>query len=1050
MLTLVFLFTAVFSASIGAVYASSDDNRIAGQNRYETACAVAKAKYTTAEAVIIVRGDDAEDGTPNVVDGLTASVLAGAKDAPILLTEANKLPDVVETTIKELKAEKAYIVGGTGAVSEDVEAELEAMGLEVERVAGQNRFETAVAVAKEANTGSKTAIVTQYLALVDALVAGPLAYVNKYPILLVGQNAVGDTTAKAIKDLGIENVIIVGGTGIISEDVEDELEGLVSGTVTRVAGNDRYLTSLAVAAKFDVKEVALVNGDSFVDAVAASVLGLPIVYVKQNSMIADAEKFIADKASGVKVIGGTGVISSTLAQKAKEAVELRIVSVSAVGAKKLQVAFNKAVDPNKAQFEVKRGTVKPSVKSITFADDKKSAVIEFNVALASGDYSVTVTGLKDVALTATTKVEAAKLTTIEFTSDVAVISSDAKQIKVGVVAKNQYGEEISFSPNVSASKGAFKELKSNVLTIEYSDGKYTVGEKVVVTVVDPATGVVASKTLTVAQAAQVASIKIGELKTDDADLAKKPINVTNLNSNLTKYYIPVEIKDQYGNVLKATDLAGVDILSSNRSIINPKGFKDLNGATVIELQAANPTPATSGTAVITIVAAGTGVTASTTITVLADAKIDAVQLSAPETELKINRAAVLPVTVVDTYGNEIALKDIVIVIDATGTQLKMNDQATLTANGATLATKTNYVTGVTTIEITPTAKNVVLTVVVPSTGKFQSLTLTALDEPVPASIKGMKSSFVSMLANDTSMKTSIVGNVEFLDQYGEAINVNYGAPTGDAYGYTVTPKEATADNTTETGNDIFAKTTPGTDVYVVKLMKGSTVLDELEVPITVVDKDKITQFEIEDPGKLYTGAGAPVAYDREIKVYGKVDGKKVEIPQTMVTFLTNTKGLPIVKDTDNVYRYKTSQLPTGGINTDGKDETATITALVEAGGKTYTVTKDVVYSSAAPKAQSLAFMKDNQEVTAVEISADKLNNGDLYSGIEGFKVVAKDQYNVEWKNVTFVVTSNETGATVSIDSTGKVTVNGTLTIGKSFQINAFIDGLYKAVKVFVK
>ncbi|MFO7154757.1 MAG: cell wall-binding repeat-containing protein, partial [Caldicoprobacter oshimai] len=143
LLALVFLFTAVIGASGVAVYAAEDENRIAGDDRYETAAKIAAAKYTSADTVIIVRGDDNEKNEPEVVDGLTASVLAGAKNAPILLTRQNALPDATKEAIEALGAKNAYIIGGTVAVSEDVEKALEDLGVAVKRVEGADRFATA-------------------------------------------------------------------------------------------------------------------------------------------------------------------------------------------------------------------------------------------------------------------------------------------------------------------------------------------------------------------------------------------------------------------------------------------------------------------------------------------------------------------------------------------------------------------------------------------------------------------------------------------------------------------------------------------------------------------------------------------------------------------------------------------------------------------------------------------------------------------------------------------------------------------------------------------
>ncbi len=342
LLALVFLFTAVIGASGVAVYAAEDENRIAGDDRYETAAKIATAKYTSTDTVIIVRGDDNEKKEPEVVDGLTASVLAGAKNAPILLTRQNALPDATKEAIEALGAKNAYIIGGTVAVSEDVEKALEELGVTVTRKEGVDRFATAVEVAKEANTGAKTAIVTQGFALVDSLVAGPLAYVKGYPILLVRENEVVEATEKAIKDLGIENIIIVGGEAVVSKDVEKALDELVTGSVKRLGGGDRVETSLLLADELDADEVALVNGWTFVDAVPASVLGLPILYVRQNKIDDDVLDYVGTKA-GVKVIGGKVAVSDNVLEDVLDAVKLT-VEVSADNLKEVVVKFNKPID----------------------------------------------------------------------------------------------------------------------------------------------------------------------------------------------------------------------------------------------------------------------------------------------------------------------------------------------------------------------------------------------------------------------------------------------------------------------------------------------------------------------------------------------------------------------------------------------------------------------------------------------------------------------------------------------------------------------------------
>jgi putative cell wall-binding protein len=112
--------------------ADSDDSgavvsRIAGENRWDTAAKTAVAQFGTSEEVIIARGDD----TGNYADGLAASYLAKVKDAPILLTNTNSLPQQTAAAITTLNAKKAYVLGGELAISPAVVDKLKDLGLTI-------------------------------------------------------------------------------------------------------------------------------------------------------------------------------------------------------------------------------------------------------------------------------------------------------------------------------------------------------------------------------------------------------------------------------------------------------------------------------------------------------------------------------------------------------------------------------------------------------------------------------------------------------------------------------------------------------------------------------------------------------------------------------------------------------------------------------------------------------------------------------------------------------------------------------------------------------
>ena len=261
---------------------------------------------------------------PNVVDALSASGLAGVKNAPILLSHPTSLQKDTIEAIEGMDAVHAYIVGGEGAISSDVESGIQALGLSTSRIReeGGDRFSTAGEVAKDVLdlNGSKTVIVAGGTALVDSLVAGPVAYQFGYPILLVGRS-VPEATERILIEYGIEDVIIIGGSGVVSDSVEQRLTSIVNGTVTRVAGANRFETSLAIANQFfsDHRKAILVNGVSFVDAVPASTLGAPILYTRENRLLEGVEALLFGKET-FSVVGGPGVLSDEVLYYAYQAV----------------------------------------------------------------------------------------------------------------------------------------------------------------------------------------------------------------------------------------------------------------------------------------------------------------------------------------------------------------------------------------------------------------------------------------------------------------------------------------------------------------------------------------------------------------------------------------------------------------------------------------------------------------------------------------------------------------------------------------------------------
>jgi putative cell wall-binding protein len=176
------------------------------------------------------------------------------------------------------------IVGGTAAVSQGVQDAVEADGFNVTRVAGPTRYETAAEIASEIGSvgqvgGLDTAIIASGANFPDALAGGPVAYAEGLPLLLVQPDSIPSATESALTDLGVEQVVILGGTAAVSDAVQADLEDLTGNDAIRVAGTNRFGTAAEVSRfqedtlDWTIGEILLASGLNFPDALAGGPLG---------------------------------------------------------------------------------------------------------------------------------------------------------------------------------------------------------------------------------------------------------------------------------------------------------------------------------------------------------------------------------------------------------------------------------------------------------------------------------------------------------------------------------------------------------------------------------------------------------------------------------------------------------------------------------------------------------------------------------------------------------------------------------------------------------
>lgn len=222
--TLIFLFALCF----GKTYAQSSQYyniiRLSGRDRFET-------------NDIIVDEMNIKKGTPifitngfNFPDALSISSVAASKGYPIFMSENNTIPQSILNKISIISPSKIYIIGGIGALSQNIEKQL-AQSLksinykDIIRINGKNRYDTSLKIADYFKSNSKHIILANGENFPDALSGSALASKLNAPILLTdGKNT--SIQKDYIVSSNYDNIVILDGYSSISSNIEHSFNGI--------------------------------------------------------------------------------------------------------------------------------------------------------------------------------------------------------------------------------------------------------------------------------------------------------------------------------------------------------------------------------------------------------------------------------------------------------------------------------------------------------------------------------------------------------------------------------------------------------------------------------------------------------------------------------------------------------------------------------------------------------------------------------------------------------------------------------------------------------
>ncbi|MDU2544519.1 MAG: cell wall-binding repeat-containing protein [Finegoldia magna] len=305
---------------LGADKLKSDDNtqstkqyvvsRINGKDRIDTSIQIAKSYIKSSEFAILANQN-------NFPDSLSATVLSKKYNAPILLTDATTADKGLIQEIKRLQTKYFVKIGGEKSISNEVATQLLPEGSKVKSYKGADRYATNAEIIKEFKDAD-TCIIASGENFADSLSIGAYATKNGYPIVLVQKNKINDVTKQALKDSKIKKCYIVGGENSVSKSLEKELPQVIE----RIAGNDRYETSLKIADKFykDAQGAYLASGEVFADSLAinpiAARFDVPLILTPKDKLPQKTQQYLEkSKIVQVAIIGGEKTVSKEIQQE---------------------------------------------------------------------------------------------------------------------------------------------------------------------------------------------------------------------------------------------------------------------------------------------------------------------------------------------------------------------------------------------------------------------------------------------------------------------------------------------------------------------------------------------------------------------------------------------------------------------------------------------------------------------------------------------------------------------------------------------------------------
>lgn len=206
--------------------------RLGGPSRYDTGNRIVQSVFPSASHAFIATGR-------TFPDALAASGAAGAISAPVILVDG-RLPSVPQSSrdlLMKLGVKSVTIVGGTGAVSADIEKQL-ARTYSTSRVGGSSRYETAANINDTYFSPGATsaAFIATGLNFPDALAGAALAGRTKNPVYVTTPACVPEPVRRSMGTINARSTVTLGDMSVVSANAAARL-GCLTTSVPAISGS---------------------------------------------------------------------------------------------------------------------------------------------------------------------------------------------------------------------------------------------------------------------------------------------------------------------------------------------------------------------------------------------------------------------------------------------------------------------------------------------------------------------------------------------------------------------------------------------------------------------------------------------------------------------------------------------------------------------------------------------------------------------------------------------------------------------------------------------